>query len=232
MVDQAKTGLGIEDLLADKREEILRIAARRKAYNVRVFGSVARGEATPDSDIDFLVDFEPDYGLLDHIGLIQELEDLLGRKVDVANQSNLKELIRHRVIESAISLDDIPAKIGLRSSEGAYVRDERLYLADIIQRIDFIESTTAEGRDQFMSSQLHQDAVIRSFEVIGEAVKRLKPETIGSYPQVKWSELAKFRDFLIHHYDQVEPEKIWGYIENDLPPLKAAVEMIVTEMDG
>ena len=65
--------MGIEQLLKTYREEILRIAAKHGAYNVRVFGSVARGEAGLDSDVDFLVELEAQRSLLDHIGLIQAL---------------------------------------------------------------------------------------------------------------------------------------------------------------
>ncbi len=228
MVEQSKSSVRIADLLADKKNEILRIATRRKAHNVRVFGSVARGDAHADSDVDFLVDFEPDYRLLDHVGLVQELETLLGRKVNVATERNLKAIIRQRIIESAVSLEAIGSQTGFRSSlERAAVRDEKLYLSDIMQRMAFIEEAVKDGREQFMSSQLIQEAVIRIFEVIGEAVKQLKPETLQPYPQVQWSEFAKFRDFLIHHYDQVEPEKIWGYVENDFPPLKVAIQKML-----
>ena len=96
--------MGIDDLLLPFREEILRIATKHGAHNVRVFGSVARGEATPDSDIDFLVELEPGRNLLDRIALIQDLEELLNRKVDVAKPSNLHELIRERVLSEAVAL--------------------------------------------------------------------------------------------------------------------------------
>jgi len=94
----------IEALLKEKREEILAIAAKHGAYNVRIFGSVARGEARPDSDVDFLVEIEQNRSLLDRIALIQDLEDLLGRKVDVAKPENLRETIRAKVLREAISL--------------------------------------------------------------------------------------------------------------------------------
>jgi predicted nucleotidyltransferase len=89
------------ELLRAKRDQILEIAARYGAHNVRVFGSVARGEDTPDSDIDLLVEFEPGRGLLNHAGLIEELEELLGGKVDVASQNGLKPRIRPRVLDEA-----------------------------------------------------------------------------------------------------------------------------------
>jgi predicted nucleotidyltransferase len=104
MTDKRQAGLGIPDLLQEKREDILRLARARKAYNVRVFGSVARGEATDTSDIDFLVTFEPDYTLWDHIGLMQDLAELLGRAVDVSTDATLKERLRERVVQEAVSL--------------------------------------------------------------------------------------------------------------------------------
>jgi uncharacterized protein len=97
-------GLGIKDVLADKREAILHIAAQHGASNVRVFGSVARGEATPDSDIDFLVAFKADYTLWDHIGLKQALEDLLGRRVDVVLEKELREGFRPYILRDAVAL--------------------------------------------------------------------------------------------------------------------------------
>jgi uncharacterized protein len=76
--------------LRRRRAEILGVARKRRARRVAVFGSVARGEAHPDSDLDLLVDFEPGASLLDHIGLFQDLEDLLGVGVDVVARSALK----------------------------------------------------------------------------------------------------------------------------------------------
>ncbi|NJL40711.1 MAG: nucleotidyltransferase family protein [Leptolyngbyaceae cyanobacterium RM2_2_4] len=96
--------MGIDELLKEKREEILAIAAKHGAYNVRVFGSVARGEATDKSDVDFLVEIEQGRTLFDRIALIQELEDFLERKVDVAKPENLHQLIRDRVLQEAITL--------------------------------------------------------------------------------------------------------------------------------
>jgi uncharacterized protein len=90
--------------LISKRENILAIAARHGARNVRVFGSVARVEDGPESDVDLLVDFDPGRGLLNHAALIEDLQDLLGCKVDVASHNGLKPRIRQRVIEEAVAL--------------------------------------------------------------------------------------------------------------------------------
>lgn len=226
MTDQPGENVGLADLLLAKRNDILSLAVRYKAYNVRVFGSVARGNSRPDSDIDFLVDFRPDYSLADHIGLETALENLLGHKVEVAAAANLREELRDHIIQTA---QPIAAFVVPMPFEGAFVKDENVYLKDIAERISYIESDTVTGKEAFLSTRMIQDAVTRNFEIIGEAVKRLKPETVQAHPQVNWSELAKFRDFLIHHYDRVEPERIWEYVVNDLPPLKRAIEMLLSK---
>ncbi len=96
--------MGVRDILKSKREDILRIAAKYGASNVRVFGSVARGEAGPESDVDLLIDFEPDRSLLDHVALLQDLEDILSLKVDVVNEKALHNCIRDRVLREATPL--------------------------------------------------------------------------------------------------------------------------------
>ena len=94
----------MREVLKAKREEILRIAARHGARNVRLFGSVARGEADAKSDVDVLVDMEPGRSLLDMGGLLMDLQELLGRRVDVVSERGLRERIRERVLQEAIPL--------------------------------------------------------------------------------------------------------------------------------
>jgi predicted nucleotidyltransferase len=95
---------GIDELLKDRRNDILRLAEKYGASNVRVFGSVARGEARPDSDVDLLVRFKPDYRLWDKIGLKQDLEELLGCKVDVVHDQFIREEIAPDILKDAIPL--------------------------------------------------------------------------------------------------------------------------------
>ena len=94
--------MDLNNLLKSRREEILSIAARHGARNVRVFGSVARGEDDEKSDIDLLVEFESGRSLLDHAGLWLELQDLLGCKVDVVSERGIKPRIRERVLREAV----------------------------------------------------------------------------------------------------------------------------------
>jgi predicted nucleotidyltransferase len=90
--------------LHEKREEILRLAARHGARNVRVFGSVARGEETPASDIDLLVEAGPDTSPWFPGGLIADLEDLLGCHIDVATEPGLHWYLRTRILHEAVPL--------------------------------------------------------------------------------------------------------------------------------
>ena len=98
------SGMALEHLLTAKREEILRLAAKRGARNVRVFGSVARGESDAKSDVDFLVDLEPGRSLLDLGGLQRDLEELLAARVDVVSSRGLRERVRERVLRDAVPL--------------------------------------------------------------------------------------------------------------------------------
>ena len=97
----------IEKLLKSQREQILAIARKNGAYNVRVFGSVARGEARPDSDIDFLVKLEAGRSLLDLARLLRELQTLLGLPVDVVTEAGLRPRIRPQVLKDARPLSVI-----------------------------------------------------------------------------------------------------------------------------
>ncbi len=90
--------------LRTRRSEIIEIARARGASRVRVFGSVARGEATESSDVDFLVDLEPERSLFDLGGLLMDLQDLLNRNVDVVTERGLRPRVAQRVLADAIEL--------------------------------------------------------------------------------------------------------------------------------
>jgi|SRR6266404_745711 len=94
----------IAEKIGQRREEILEIARKRGALDIRVFGSVARGQSTSSSDIDFLVEMEPGRTLFDLGGLNADLEALLGVKVDVVTEKGLDRLIRDQVMTEAVSI--------------------------------------------------------------------------------------------------------------------------------
>jgi hypothetical protein len=93
--------INLQNLLKEKRTAILDIASRHGARNVRIFGSVARGDFDEKSDLDFIVEMEPGKSLFDHASLLFDLEKLLGCKVDVVSEKGIKPRIRDRVLREA-----------------------------------------------------------------------------------------------------------------------------------
>jgi uncharacterized protein len=108
----------LDSLRVERREEILRLAARRGAHSLRVFGSVARGDANEDSDLDLLVAWEPGRSLLDHAGLVEDLQELLGIKVHVGTE---KSLHWERTRQDP-------------SRGNTAVKDDRLYIRHMLER--------------------------------------------------------------------------------------------------
>jgi predicted nucleotidyltransferase len=96
--------MALHPQLKAMRNEILELAAKRGAYNVRVFGSAARGDIRPDSDVDFLVDMEADRSLFDMGALLMDLQDLLGREIHLVTEKALHWYIRDRIIDEAVPL--------------------------------------------------------------------------------------------------------------------------------
>lgn len=96
--------MNLPDELLQKRADILRIAKRHGAGNVRVFGSMARGEADDQSDLDLLVEMREGSSLLDHAALWLELQEIFTRKVDVVSENGIKDRIRERVLREAVPL--------------------------------------------------------------------------------------------------------------------------------
>jgi len=99
-----RTAVDLKTLRVDRRPEILGLARKRGAHNLRVFGSVARGEAQEGSDLDLLVEWEPGRSLLDHAGLVQDLQDLLGMKVHIGTEKSLHWYVRERILREAAPL--------------------------------------------------------------------------------------------------------------------------------
>jgi uncharacterized protein with HEPN domain len=93
-------------------------------------------------------------------------------------------------------------------------------IADILERIHRIERAVAGGKKEFFESEVIQDAVVRSLEVIGEAAKNVGPGARRRHPDVSWKAMARFRDLAIHHYGNVLADEVWNIVERDLPILK------------
>lgn len=110
-------------------------------------------------------------------------------------------------------------------------KDPRVYLAQILERIDRIIQYTAGGKEAFFADPLIQDAVIRNFEVIGEAAKRIPDEYRKEHPSIPWKGLAGFRDVLIHQYEGVSISEIWRIVEAHISGLKEAIEALLPPLE-
>ncbi len=212
----------------------MRLAEKHGAYNVRVFGSVARGNATETSDVDFLVAWDYDrMSSWGGVGLALDLEDLLGRKVDVVSETALHWRIKQRILAEAVEIAQYhqPPPRNIRNGAAPAMRDDRVYLDHILERITMTESFTTGGRDTFMQTPLIQEAVIRNVEVMGEAIRRVSEPTRQQYPHIPWQKIAAFRNVLIHDYDEIDLGRVWDIIEHELPVLKPHIEAILRQLD-
>jgi uncharacterized protein with HEPN domain len=124
-----------------------------------------------------------------------------------------------------------PAEKDSQRSEAAVKKDPRVYLAQILERTERILEYTAEGKDAFFADIRTQDAVIRNFEVIGEAAKRIPEQYRQKHAKIPWRELSGFRDILIHQYEGVSIAAIWRIVERDLKTLRKAIKAILPPLD-
>jgi predicted nucleotidyltransferase len=104
MAERNIIGLGVEDIIGNHRGAILKLVAEYGASNVQIFGSVARGEVTPESDVNVLVSFPPDRNIFDLIGLWLDLKDLLGREMDLSTDGSFKEYVRSSALRDVVPL--------------------------------------------------------------------------------------------------------------------------------
>lgn len=109
--------------------------------------------------------------------------------------------------------------------------DPRVYLAHILECAQRIGRYIASGEDAFQRDTMIQDAVIRNFEVIGEAVKRLPDEYRTQHPEIPWRLMAGFRDVLIHGYEGVDLKRVWLAATKDLPTVAQILSQLLPPLD-
>lgn len=213
--------MSVQDAVREHREEILRIAAQHGATNVRVFGSVARGTAGPDSDLDLLVDVTDDAGPWFPVDLVVDLEDLLGVDVDVVTESTVHWVIRDRVIAEARPLSD-----GDRPQMTS-VKDDRLFFVRLQECVFKIRRYTAGGRDAFLIDEMTQDAVVRNVQIVAEMLLRLSPACKAGYPALDSCHADRILRTVVHEIRRPDPVALWDLVEKYVEPIERAISTVL-----
>ncbi|TGE31120.1 DUF86 domain-containing protein [Desulfosporosinus sp. Sb-LF] len=103
------------------------------------------------------------------------------------------------------------------------MKDDKVFLQNILECIVKIETYTSSGREEFMRSDLIQDAVIRNLEIVGEATKRVSQGIKEQHQEIPWRQMAGLRDVLIHDYMGISLKIVWNVVQNELPQLKIKI---------
>ena len=198
--------------------------------SIAIFGSTARDEARPDSDVDTLIEIERPAGFFTISKVNFYLEDILGAKVDLVTPGGLRSPIRERIYQDLIYVGAEP--------ESGYTRRSPMPMSDEREwrfRLNHIQDSTEKilryvrgmDFDTFSEDEIRIDAVIRNFEIIGEAVRYIPDEFKASHPHIDWQDMANMRNRLIHGYSDINLDTIWSTIANDLPPLLSSIRELI-----
>jgi uncharacterized protein with HEPN domain/predicted nucleotidyltransferase len=222
--DQEAREMTYANLLKRHREEIRAIVEAHGASNPRVFGSVRYGVDTSESDIDLLVDPEPNLSLFDLAAIQGDLRELLGVEVDVLTPNGLPERIRARVLAEAEAI--VEGDYGSGGNPSMRDKTRRLpdYIEDILKEIDLVkEFISGVSREDFIRTRIVQHAVVRSIEVVGEASANIRKHTPAFqqvHPDLPLKRAHDMRNQLIHGYSDIDLDIVWNVATEDLPKLK------------
>jgi uncharacterized protein with HEPN domain/predicted nucleotidyltransferase len=216
-----------QNLLEKHRERILEILAKYGLGNPRLFGSVLHATHDPESDIDLLVDPSSETTLLTLIAAEQEIQKELGLSVDLKTPEELSKRFRENVIAESRSLTDWQS--GEKSTHMSPQFRDRDYLNHIQRAIEKIHRYSSD-REEFFRREEIQDSVIRGLEIIGEAVGRLSQNLKDAHPNVPWQHISGLRNRLIHGYFDVQLDRVWKTVEEDVPAFEQAVSKIVDSL--
>lgn len=190
---------------------------------VRVFGSVARGEAGEASDIDLLVDFQPEraVGLLDLMRVKAVMEDLLKRRVDVLTEATLKHPLRREILEDAVDVMQLPLPVRETHREKRW----RWRVHDLLDALDRVaQYTQGLTLTTFLRDERTRDAVLHNLARMGETTKFIPQSVQDRNPQVSWAYLRDIRNLVAHDYFGIDPALVWHTARVELPALRPALQ--------
>lgn len=185
----------ILNAIKSKESEIFSFGVK----SIGLFGSYARNEQTKNSDIDILIDFEPENENFDNYMAVYDLiEELFkNQKVDIVTKNGLSPYIGPKILNEIEYLK--------------HIRDESLYILSVI--------TSDKTKDDFLADETLKRAVVRSLEIIGEATKKISVDFKLKWDTINWKDMAGMRDRLIHDYMGVNYSIVWDVVKNKIPTL-------------
>lgn len=190
---------------------------------VRIFGSVARGEATDLSDVDLLVDFAGEAGLLDLMHVKDLFEDTLRRRIDVLTEGGLKPQLRREILSDAVDVMKVP-----RHPQTTFRRKRWLWrVHDVLDALDRVRAYTAgHTLDSFLADELTRDAVLRNLARLGETTKFIPQSVEDRHPQVPWAYLRDIRNLVAHDYFGIDPALVWHTATSELGNIRPALQAL------
>ena len=190
---------------------------------VRVFGSVARGEAASASDVDLLIDFEGEAGLLDLMRVKALMETLLARRVDVLTEAALKPPLRGEILSDAVDVTQVP----LPAPQLHRAKRWRWRVFDLLDAIDRVAAYTAGlSLTTYLRDERTQDAVLRNLARLGETTKFIPQSVQDKNPQVPWAYLRDIRNLVSHDYFGIDPALVWHTARVELPALRPLLQAL------
>ncbi len=223
----AKQVLGRDEALRLLREHMPALRERFGVTSLALFGSTARDEATAGSDVDVLVEFdrEPEAAWGSYEARTY-LSEVLGRRVDMVE--------RHRMRKEYlpwVTADEVDPMNPREPMPGA-ARPKRwdVYVENMIDACEKVmEYTEGVSRADFFADGMRYDATIRQLEVLGEAAHRISEQVHEAHPEIPWQLVIDNRNYLIHGYDGIKPDKLWSTIQEHVPPLIARLTALLAE---
>ena len=206
-----------EEVLALLREHMPVLRERFGVADLALFGSTARDEAAPDSDVDILVTFdrqpETSWGCYEAQSYLAEV---FGRQVDMVEHHQMRKEYLPWVEADAID----PMNPRWHMPNGSRPKRWDVYIQDMLEHCQcVVDYTNGLDFDQYMGDHMRRLAVERSFGIVGEAANKIPKEVRDSQPDMAWAEIIGLRHRIVHDDDGIDRSKIWEYAQDFIPPL-------------
>lgn len=235
---QVRTQPSPHPTLAVSPDALAAFCRRHHIRRLAFFGSVLRDDFGPQSDVDVLVEYDPGHEPgLRSFAIQEELGRLLGHEVDLLAFRSVAKRVRDRVLaEAQVQYDrDRGGVLAILRDDGVERRrptvDERdqVRLGHMLDAAREALEIGREGdRERFETDRISRRAIERLVQIVGEAARRIAPETQAAHPNIPWANITGMRNVLVHDYDDLNQDTVWDTVIDHLPVLVTQLERIVT----